>query len=536
MEKEIYIKKGWLFIPVCATYGELPFGGKKNNRMLEMFCREDNSETKLFEFQIPAGEAEDETYPVSYYARFPVKQFTDKTLILRGDLGKAFFDGIRNEDAPETEEKSFRAMQGEAFRRPSIHFAPQTGWMNDPNGLVYADGVYHLYFQHNPFDVQWENMSWGHAVSKDLLHWEQKDEVLFPDETGTMFSGSGIINDQKMLGLPEDALVFFYTAAGNNNKWSAGKQFTQRIAYSTDGGETLHKIDKGVLEAVCKENRDPKVFWHEKSQAYIMTLWLEESDFGIFRSTDLLNWEQTDRLTLKDAWECPDLLCLKDENEDESWMFWSADGFYFWGEFDGFKFQTDGVRHMAYINKMAYAAQTYSNTKDRVISVPWLRLPNHGRNYTGAMGLPREFSVTYKNGEKVLKQQPVREYEDRKKLVYDSADKNMQQQEDMFQWEFTPDTATEIQITRAESEDILHVQVNRDFEFVYNAGTGELKAGDETFKTEAGIRDFSLLFDDVIFEVTADCDTMIGIFELPRIVEEFCMKKGSAEKIQIFVS
>ena len=199
-------------------------------------------------------------------------------------------------------------------------------------------------------------------------------------------------------------------------------------------------------------------------------------------------------------------------------MFWSADGFYFWGEFDGFKFQTDGVRHMAYINKMAYAAQTYSNTKDRVISVPWLRLPNHGRNYTGAMGLPREFSVTYKNGEKVLKQQPVREYEDRKKLVYDSADKNMQQ-EDMFQWEFTPDTATEIQITRAESEDIVHVQVNRDVEFVYNAGTWELKAGDETFKTEAGIRDFSLLFDDVIFEVTADCDTMIGIFELPRIVQ-----------------
>ena len=198
MEKEIYIKKGWLFIPVCATYGELPFGGKKNNRMLEIFCRENNSETKLFEFQIPAGEAEDETYPVSYYARFPVKQFTDKTLILRGDLGKAFFDRIRNEDVPETEEKSLRATQGEAFRRPSIHFTPQTGWMNDPNGLVYAEGVYHLYFQHNPFDVQWENMSWGHAVSRDLLHWEQKDDVLFPDETGTMFSGSGIVNDRML--------------------------------------------------------------------------------------------------------------------------------------------------------------------------------------------------------------------------------------------------------------------------------------------------------------------------------------------------
>ena len=93
-------------------------------------------------------------------------------------------------------------------------------------------------------------MSWGHAVSRDLLHWEQKDDVLFPDETGTMFSGSGIVNDRKMLGLPEDAVIFFYTAAGNNNTWSAGKQFTQRIAYSTDGGDTLHKIDKGVLPTV----------------------------------------------------------------------------------------------------------------------------------------------------------------------------------------------------------------------------------------------------------------------------------------------
>ena len=457
MEKEIYIKKGWLFIPVCATYGELPFGGKKNNRMLEIFCREDNSETKLFEFQIPAGEAEDETYPVSYYARFPVKQFTDKTLILRGDLRKAFFDGIRNEDVPETEEKSLRATQGEAFRRPSIHFTPQTGWMNDPNGLVYAEGVYHLYFQHNPFDVQWENMSWGHAVSRDLLHWEQKDDVLFPDETGTMFSGSGIVNDRKMLGLPEDAVIFFYTADGNNNKWSAGKQFTQRIAYSTD----------------------------------------------------LLKWEQT-----------------------------------------------DGVRYAAYINKMAYAAQTYSNTGNRVISVPWLRFPNRGRNYTGAMGLPREFSVAYKNGEKVLRQEPVREYEDSRKPVYDNTMKNVRQQDtenealmadtaakvadehvsakDLFQWKFAPDTATEIQITRAESEDILSARINQKTDFVYNAKTGELKIGEETFATGVGIRDFSLLFDDVILEVTADCGTITGIFELPETAEKFCMEKGSREKIQVF--
>ena len=257
MEKQIKIKADTLFLPICA--------GKKTE-LMECFCEG----KKVMELQVPVDIQEKNGYHIDYYARFPVKQFTDKTLILRGDLRKAFFDGIRNEDVPETEEKSLRATQGKAFHRPSIHFTPQTGWMNDPNGLVYAEGVYHLYFQHNPFDVQWENMSWGHAVSRDLLHWEQKDDVLFPDETGTMFSGSGIVNDRKMLGLPEDAVIFFYTADGNNNKWSAGKQFTQRIAYSTD----------------------------------------------------LLKWEQT-----------------------------------------------DGVRYAAYINKMAYAAQTYSNTGNLCMTV-----------------------------------------------------------------------------------------------------------------------------------------------------------------------
>ena len=237
-------------------------------------------------------------------------------------------------------------------------------------------------------------------------------------------------------------------------------------------------------------------------------------------------------------------------------MFWSADGFYFWGEFDGYQFQTDGVRQAAYINKIAYAAQTYSNTGNRVISVPWLRFPNRGRNYTGAMGLPREFSVAYKNGEKVLRQEPVREYEDSRKPVYDNTMKNVRQQDtenealmadtaakvadehvsakDLFQWKFAPDTATEIQITRAESEDILSARINQKTDFVYNAKTGELKIGEETFATGVGIRDFSLLFDDVILEVTAGCGTITGIFELPETAEKFCMEKGSREKIQVF--
>ena len=158
------------------------------------------------------------------------------------------------------------------------------------------------------------------------------------------------------------------------------------------------------------------------------------------------------------------------------------------------------------------------------------------------MGLPREFSVAYKNGEKVLRQEPVREYQDSRKLVYDSTMKNVRHQgteneasaKDLFQWKFVQDTAKEIQITRAQSEDILSARINQKTDFVYNAKTGELKIGEEIFVTGAGIRDFSLLFDDVILEVTADCGTIIGIFELPEIAEKFCMEKGGIEKIQVF--
>ena len=276
MEKEIYIKKGWLFIPVCATYGELPFGGKKNNRMLEIFCRENNSETKLFEFQIPAGEAEDETYPVSYYARFPVKQFTDKTLILRGDLGKAFFDGIRNEDVPETEEKSLRATQGEAFRRPSIHFTPQTGWMNDPNGFSYYQGEYHLFYQYYPYENKWGPMHWGHLSSKDMLAWKRLPVVMAPEESYDnfgCFSGSA-------LELSDGRHLLMYTGVGyvGDTPMANGELPTHQTQCMAVGdGVNYEKYENNpvitgddIPEGGSKVDfRDPKI-WKEDGRFYAL--------------------------------------------------------------------------------------------------------------------------------------------------------------------------------------------------------------------------------------------------------------------------
>lgn len=163
---------------------------------------------------------------------------------------------------------------------------------------------------------------------------EQQDTVLFPDENGTMFSGSGIVNERGLLDLPEDALIFFYTAAAACNEWTPEKKFTQRTAYSTDGGRTLIKTDRGVLPPVGEESRDPKVFWHEESRAYIMVLWLYEDVFGIFRSKDLENWQESDRVKLEKGWECPDLFCLPDVSGRQQWMFLAADGSYYLGNGD----------------------------------------------------------------------------------------------------------------------------------------------------------------------------------------------------------
>lgn len=468
MEKKIYIEEDYLYLPICK---------EQETRCFEIFCAGESGEKKLFEFLIPVGAVRDKTYPADYYARFPVKQFTDKTLILKGELPEEFFDAVENAPMRKAAE----------LRHPSIHFTVETGWMNDPNGLVYQDGVYHLYFQYNPFDTRWGNMSWGHAVSSDLLHWEQKDAVLFPDETGMMFSGSGIVNERGMLDLPPEALMFFYTAAGDTNRWSEGKQFTQRVAYSLDGGKTLRKSDRGVLPTVCRENRDPKVFWHEESGAYIMVLWLKENDFGIFRSEDLENWTQSDCLTLERAFECPDLVRLYDEQGNAHWMFWCADGYYFFGTFDGYHFRTDGVRHEAYMNDVPYAAQTYTGVNGRVIQIPWLRLPNSGRCYTGAMGIPRELGVRVQGGKKCLTLNPVREL-----AAWEKSQKapHMEYEDGICRWQI------------------------EGMEVSYDRNSGTFRVGTKACTLRPGIEDFSFLIDDVIFEVTADCGTIVGVFEL----------------------
>ena len=159
---------------------------------------------------------------------------------------------------------TFDTTNREKFR-PAYHHTPLYGWMNDPNGMFYKDGVWHLYYQYNPYGSQWENMTWGHSTSKDLVHWDAQPSAIEADWLGAIFSGSAIVDRENTAGFGRNAVIAMYT--------SAGAAQTQSIAYSTDGGVTFTKYaGNPVITYNAPDFRDPKVFWHEQTQRWIVVL------------------------------------------------------------------------------------------------------------------------------------------------------------------------------------------------------------------------------------------------------------------------
>ncbi len=310
---------------------------------------------------------------------------------------------------------------------PLVHFAPFFGWLNDPNGLIYHDGIYELYYQHNPEGTEWNRMTWGHACSTDLLNWEEKGDVLFPDENGTMFSGCAISNEHELLGLPKEAIIYFYTAAGHHSAESMGKPFSIRMAVSLDGGNSLTKCDGEVIPSPGWESRDPKVFYHAETGAYIMVLWIADNIFGIWRSENLKEFRQTQVVSLDGGFECPDLfeLPVYDVNGsllEKKYVFWAADGSYYVGSFDGYCFRQEQERKHAYLktpggslpgNTLSYAAQSYYGIPGRIISVSWLRTRSIADTTTGVMSLPRELSLVKKGTEYLLRSTLPKEISDK---------------------------------------------------------------------------------------------------------------------------
>lgn len=286
--------------------------------------------------------------------------------------------------------------------RPKVHFTTRRGWINDPNGMVYHNGTYHLFYQHNPFGWNWGNMHWGHAVSKDMVHWTERDDALFPDPIGTMFSGSGAVDHGNTAGLQDGAeptIALFYTAAGGCV--NPQHPFTQCLAYSTDGGDNWRKLDKNpIVPHIAGGNRDPKVIWHKASKQWIMALYIQKRDdkqtYLLLGSPDLTSWTSLSEVCITGSGECPDFfeLAVDGNPGDKRWVFWGADGTYLIGRFDGKNFTPESDILRFYGNNAqkrahAYAAQTFSDIPDgRRIQMAWYQLNFEGMPFNHMMTLP----------------------------------------------------------------------------------------------------------------------------------------------------
>jgi fructan beta-fructosidase len=270
--------------------------------------------------------------------------------------------------------------------RPQFHFTPRENWTNDPNGLVYYAGEYHLFFQHNPFGINWGNMTWGHAVSPDMVRWTQLPHALLPDRLGTMFSGSAVVDWENTAGFQqgdEKTLVAIYTAAGGTSDESKDQPFTQCIAYSTDRGRAWTKYaGNPVLPHIVKENRDPKVVWHAPTRRWVMALYLDGETYALFNSPDLKAWTRLQDIEMPGSTECPDFFEIAVEGSagETRWVFTGANGRYLIGAFDGAKFTPEAGPLPMDHGANYYAVQTYSDIPaGRRVQIAWM----NGGQYPG---------------------------------------------------------------------------------------------------------------------------------------------------------
>ena len=311
--------------------------------------------------------------------------------------------------------------------RPFYHFTPEYGWMNDPNGMVYKDGEWHLFYQYNPYGSLWGNMHWGHAVSRNLVTWEHLGVAIAPDALGSVFSGSAVVDKENTAGFGRDAIVAMYTSAGDNQ--------TQSLAYSNDGGRTFTKY-RGNPVIVAEDTpdfRDPKVFWDDRTRQWKVVL-AAGQEVQFYSSDNLKDWKYESSFG-KDygchagVWECPDLIRLPFEGKDK-WVlllninpggpFGGSATQYFVGSFDGKTFRCDDLptvtRWMDY-GKDHYATVTWSNApQGRTVALAWMSNWQYAnsvptKQFRSANSVPRDLSLVRKGDEVILKSTPSPEVE-----------------------------------------------------------------------------------------------------------------------------
>ncbi len=320
---------------------------------------------------------------------------------------------------------SFNFNYNEPYR-PDYHFSPPYGWTNDPNGMFYKDGEYHLYYQYNPYGTRWGNMHWGHAVSKDLCKWKHMPIAIAPDPIGAIFSGSAVVDKDNTAGFGQDAVVAVYTSF-------KGYQ-VQSISYSTDNGTTFTSYDGNpvLADPSYMDFRDSKVRWHAPTSRWIMTLATGQS-ITFYESKDLKEWKKLSEFDEETGahggvWECPDLFPLN-YNGAEKWVLLvsinpgAPNGGcatqYFIGDFDGRSFKADKLPYPLWIDYGCdnYAGVTWSNVPNgRTLFIGWMSNHDYANfvpslYFRNSMTVPRELKLMNNGRHVVLGSYPVKEIE-----------------------------------------------------------------------------------------------------------------------------
>ena len=357
---------------------------------------------------------------IDYYVPLCLQEFDDeKGLMLdvhvngtyRTDGGISTFSCWKNMSFSDTFD-----MKNREQYRPVYHHTPAYGWMNDPNGMFYKDGVWNLYFQHNPYGSQWENMTWGHSTSTDLVHWKFQGDPVQPDALGTVFSGSAVVDKENTSGFGKGAVIALYTSAGESQ--------TQSMVYSTDNGKTFTKYEGNpVITSNVPDFRDPHMFWNEDIKKWNMIL-AAGQHMEIYTSDNLKDWKLESSFgetygNHGGVWECPDLMKMKVRGTDkEKWMlicninpggpFGGSATQYFIGDFDGHKFTCESkpevTKWMDY-GKDHYATVTFDNAPEgRRVAIAWMSNWQYANQvptlqYRSGNSIPRDLGLFEYKGE-----------------------------------------------------------------------------------------------------------------------------------------
>jgi len=295
--------------------------------------------------------------------------------------------------------------------RAQLHFSPGCGWNNDPNGLVYADGEYHMYYQHNPYSWEWGNMSWGHATSTDMVHWVEQPIAIYPYKYGdTAFSGGAVVDINNTSGLKKgknSLIVATYTSTGRG----------QCLVYSNDKGRTFREYSGNPV--ITKAVRDPRPIWYEPGKHWVVTVYDEvgaDKYINFFTSPDLKTWTYQSRV--KGFYECPDLFELQSGDKKE-WILTGASSDYMVGQFDGKVFTPHTSMLKGHLGKGFYAAQTFTNEpKGRVVQIGWMQTRTLNMPFNQGMSLPNELKLIQTTDGPRLTWTPVPELNTLRKKTY----------------------------------------------------------------------------------------------------------------------